>query len=193
MDIRRWVLNDLEHQTFQYKITAGLVPKQRWSERPHEGANSVAFLVWHIARWHDIAVNVVLRGAPPVLDADWTARLGVGVAPGTAFTSDDVDRLGEAIDPAELEAYWQAVFDHTTEWITGVDDQELDDLLEAVPDLDARFAAAGDILSDAGGWVADFLRGSRGARFLAWTALSHGYWHLGELQTVTTALGFPVA
>ena len=46
--------------------------------RPREDLNSVAWLMWHIARAEDIMVNTILAGRPQVFDDTWMKRLGIG-------------------------------------------------------------------------------------------------------------------
>src|SRR5437879_2163982 len=44
-----------------------------------QGLNSIAWLLWHVTRFEDVAINAVLRDAPEVLDREgWAAQLGVG-------------------------------------------------------------------------------------------------------------------
>src|SRR5712691_12486379 len=45
--------------------------------RPREDLNSLAWLMWHIARAEDILVNAVLAGRPQVFDDPWKKRLGI--------------------------------------------------------------------------------------------------------------------
>src|SRR2546428_116917 len=45
--------------------------------RPREDLNSLAWLMWHIARAEDILVNTVLAGRPQVFDDPWKKRLGI--------------------------------------------------------------------------------------------------------------------
>lgn len=190
MDLRTWLLDEIDTHRFQYAITAGMVPKDRWHERPRPGDNSVAWLVWHIARWNDISVNAELRGGPVVLGDEWTRRLGVGPQPGTGMTDDDVDALSSAIDPEQLEAYFHAVLDDLEGWMKGLDDDALDAVLAREIDSDAFWDANPELLPEAAAWVRDFGRGATGARLLRWGYVGHTYWHLGELQSVTTALGY---
>jgi hypothetical protein len=64
--------------------------------RPH-GLNSIAWLVWHIARYEDI-LNLLLVGRPQVLDEEhWLPRLrvsmrdvGTGPSESEAVTSGNV-------------------------------------------------------------------------------------------------------
>src|SRR5919108_4861840 len=46
--------------------------------RPREDLNSLAWLMWHIARAEDIIVNGVVAGQPQVFDDAWMKRLGIG-------------------------------------------------------------------------------------------------------------------
>ena len=55
---------------------AGLSDEQM-RVRPREDLNSLAWLMWHIARAEDIMVNTVLTGRPQVCDAAWMKRLGI--------------------------------------------------------------------------------------------------------------------
>lgn len=164
----------------------------RWSERPRDGDNSVAWLVWHMARWHDIAVNVLVRDVDPVLDDAWQRAIDVGVAPGTGFTSEEVDEFSQRVDPTALDKYWAAVLDRTTDWLTSIDDQELDDLMTRVIDTDSRYRDSKvSLLVPASEWVRDWHRGHPGAWHLRWVVVGHTYWHFGEMQSVCTALGHP--
>src|SRR2546425_13356148 len=45
--------------------------------RPREDLNSLAWLMWHIARAEDIFVNVAFAGRPQVFDDGWTGKLAV--------------------------------------------------------------------------------------------------------------------
>jgi DinB superfamily len=49
------------------------------------GANSIAWLLWHMARSEDIGVNLFVAGRPQVIeDSDWARRLNIsdrGMAP----------------------------------------------------------------------------------------------------------------
>src|SRR5919206_4677208 len=45
--------------------------------RPREDLNSLAWLMWHIARAEDIMVNRLIAGRSQVFDEAWAKRLGV--------------------------------------------------------------------------------------------------------------------
>src|SRR5438876_7318049 len=55
---------------------AGLSDEQM-RVRPREDLNSLAWLLFHIARAEDIFLNPVLAGRPQVFEDGWAKRLGV--------------------------------------------------------------------------------------------------------------------
>ena len=59
------------------RILGGLSDEQM-RVRPREDLNSLAWIVWHIARTEDVFVNLMLAGRPQVLDDAWGRRLRVG-------------------------------------------------------------------------------------------------------------------
>src|SRR5438552_7589281 len=109
-------------------------PDGHWRTRPH-GVNSIAWLVWHMARVEDSGVNRLVFDRPQVLDdpaARWTERMNVPWRHhGTTMTSEDVDRLGAGVDVPVLWAYYTAVIDRTRELVAaGLSDEVLDPLVE---------------------------------------------------------------
>jgi len=62
--------------------------------RPHAGVNTVAWLVWHMARVEDVGVNRFVVDRSQVLDDGWLAKLGVGRRDvGTGMSDAEVDEL----------------------------------------------------------------------------------------------------
>jgi hypothetical protein len=173
---------------FAYQSSIGDVPIDRLTERPIPGGNSIAWLLWHLARAEDIAVNTVIRGCPQVLTNGWAASMGVGDARmGTGFDDDEVAAFGESVEVAQVLAYWDAVGRETIDWLSDVDL----DVLDTVPDVDARLAAADAVVNERASWVSNFWRGRPASFFLQFTAINHAYMHVGEISAVRGALGVP--
>ena len=55
---------------------AGLTDEQM-RVRPREDLNSLAWIMWHIARAEDIMANVIVNGRNQVLDDGWAPRLKI--------------------------------------------------------------------------------------------------------------------
>ena len=74
--------------------------------RPREDLNSIAWLVWHIARAEDIFLNPVLAGRDQVFDDAWMKRLGVTRKDfGIGMKSPEVSELTRAINLDALREY----------------------------------------------------------------------------------------
>src|SRR5256714_8148737 len=88
---------------------AGLSDEQM-RVRPREDLNSLAWLMWHIARAEDIMVNTILHGRDQVCDDAWRKGLGVSRRDfGIGMTSTEVTELTRQVDLAALREYRDAV------------------------------------------------------------------------------------
>src|SRR6267378_1022392 len=78
---------------------AGLTDEQM-RVRPREDLNSIAWLVWHIARAEDILVGQVVAGGAQLFDEGWKKRLGVTRPDfGIGMTSPEVSELTRQSGP----------------------------------------------------------------------------------------------
>lgn len=57
--------------------TFGGLTDEQMRVRPREDLNSIAWLMWHIARAEDILVGQVVGGGAQLFDEGWKKRLGV--------------------------------------------------------------------------------------------------------------------
>src|SRR5262244_3255894 len=90
--------------------TFGGLTDDQMRVRPREDLNSLAWLMWHIARAEDIVVNRVLAARAQVFDDAWLERLGIARRDfGIGMTSDEVTALTRQIDLAALREYRDAV------------------------------------------------------------------------------------
>ena len=152
--------------------------------RPADDQNSLAWLVWHMARCEDVAVNAAIAGQDQVFEDGWAAKMGVERADiGTGMTPDEVADLSERIDLDALVAYRHAVGLQTRDVIATIDDEQL----QAPVDPDRYRRAA--VLGEHAGWVGDFWAPWHGTDFL-YLATGHSYQHWGEAITVRALGGF---
>ena len=88
--------------------------------RPREDLNSIAWILWHIARAEDIILNPVLAGRSQVLDDAWVKRLGIARRDfGIGMTSAEVWDLTSKIDVGAVREYRDAVGRRTREIVEG--------------------------------------------------------------------------
>lgn len=145
--------------------------------RPH-GVNSIVWLLWHVARCEDGAINFFVAGQPQVLEREpWMDRLNVPLRhKGTAMTSDEVDALSARIDVAALRAYWTAVGANTCSVVSALAAGQLDEIVTAEERrrvlVDAGFGGPHENL--------DALQARPRGWFLAWPGLTHSYGHFFE-------------
>ena len=156
--------------------------------RPREDLNSLAWLLWHIARAEDIFVNVVLAGRGQVLDAGWAKRLGVARRDfGIGMTSPEVTELTRQIDLGAAREYRDAVGLRTRDVVSGFKPQDWEGT--TTTEANERAAAEGAYGARAEMIVKAFSGRPRTA-LLSGIALFHPTGHMGEAATVRTAGGF---
>ncbi len=98
----------------------GGVSDEQMRVRPREDLNSIAWILWHIARAEDIFVNPVLAGRSQVLDDAWVRRLGVDRRDfGIGMSKDEVSDLTGRVDLGALREYRDAVGKRTREVVGG--------------------------------------------------------------------------
>lgn len=177
-----------------------LLPDSVWDRLDHAqvrmqlpGHNSLAWLLWHIARSEDASVNRLVRGTPEVLDRDgWLQRLEVDVRyPGTGMSEEDVADLSRRINIKALHAYRDAVGRETRSWIESSELRGLDHIVE---DASERVAASGNYPPAVAEAMtrAGLFEGRTAASYLVRGPLLHSALHLGECIHVIETLGVPI-
>jgi DinB family protein len=156
--------------------------------RPGKGLNSLVWLLWHMARTEDVAVNLVVAGRDQVLDDAWIRRMNVPWRIiGTGMTADEVTEMTARADVAAVRVYRAAVGIRTREVVQGL---RADAWAEIVGDEDIKRAAVTGAFRD---WVEGakypWLGWSR-ADQLASSALRHNAAHIGEAVTIRGLAGF---
>ena len=167
-------------------------PPEVWRARPHN-LNSIAWLVWHLARFEDVGVNRLFDDRPQVLDepaACWPQRMGVPLRDvGVGMTDGEVTDLTAAIDIAALSAYSAAVGERTrlvaeslppAAWSEIVDQDRLRLVL----------FAEGALRPEAS-WIEGVFQGWTRGRFLSYLALTHNAGHLYDERVVLGLIGHP--
>ena len=167
---------------------AGLTDEQM-RVRPREDLNSIAWLLWHIARGEDIMVGRVLAGRPQVFDDAWLKRLGITRRDfGIGMSSSEVTDLTKQIDLGALREYRDAVGLRTREIVSGFKDQDWGGEVSA-PALE-QAAAEGAFAANRAEGIVKAFTGRPRALVLSGIALFHPAGHLGEAVTVRGAGGF---
>jgi len=185
VDLRGWIVDEhaAVESRFEQSVVAA-VPAERWRDPAGVGGSSIAFLAFHTAYHEDLAVNGVLRGVPPVLDAH-RAALGLDGAPRSLGLAEaEPEDLTAVLDLAALRSYGRAVHDATAAHLATLDPATLG----APGHGPAGLAAAG--VEDAEvPWLYRMWEGKPAAWFVQWEAIGHRVNHVGEMVSVRNRLG----
>ncbi len=119
-------LPDLVHDAVQ-----GLSP-ERLRRAPAEGANTIAWLLWHLTRVQDSHIAELLDAEQVYLSGGWAARFGL---------EPDASDTGYGHSPAQVAAVapesWRVLVDHygavharTVEYLGGLSAADLDRVVD---------------------------------------------------------------
>ena len=167
-----------ESWSFEDQIAEGLADEQMRCI-PRNGEHSIAWLLWHMARIEDTAMNLLVAGRPQVFnEGNWRERLKVSVCDtGNAMEDQEIERLCATIDVKALRAYRLAVGRRTREIVKAL---EPDDLRNKVdPRRLEQVLAEGAVVEAARG-VIDYWGRRTIAGLLLMPATRHNIIHLNE-------------
>ncbi len=152
---------------------ADLTPEQ-WYAIPagNPRTNTMAFEMWHYARTEDNIVRFIIQGRRPTvwMEGGWSQRLGLPpVAQGTGMPSEEAQALRIA-DLGAFQQYVQDVWASSRDYLSNPDTSVFDQpvLVKPLGEMPA-------------------------IRALGQVCMTHGFTHLGELETYRTLLGLKPA
>jgi uncharacterized damage-inducible protein DinB len=153
--------------------------------RPREDLNSIAWVLWHIARAEDIFLNPVLSGRNQVFDDGWMKRLGINRKDfGIGMKSPEVADLTKSVNVDALREYRDAVGKRTREIVGGFQAGDWEGQVQQ-PGVERAVAEGGFPAP-----VAQAFAGRPRAMVLSGLALFHPAGHFGEATTIRGAGGF---
>lgn len=172
-------------------ILPGLTDAQL-RQSPGPGQNSLAWLLWHVARNEDVAITVLAREQPQLLRrGDWLPRLNLTRRDaGTAMTAEECAVLNAQVDLGGLQAYRAAVAARTRAVVSALAPDQLAEMVNEAH-LQATFAD-GVIGSERARWLEQFFANHTQAWWLGFINW-HGAEHLlGEAFYIRSQNGIPV-
>jgi DinB superfamily len=178
----RWIISDL----FLKDLTDDQLRHQ-----PKEGLNSIAWYMWHTARWQDFSNTLISPGRKQVLNKDWLVRLNLSrLDVGTGMTREECTEFNKAVNIEALKAYWDAVGDAVRDVARSVVPQDLGKPVDSAQ-IQAMLVD-GTIANERANWVPGLLEGKPRSWFL-----SMAVWHtaehlLGGVVCVRRVSGIPV-
>ena len=179
--------SDVSGHVFPSQRVFGELSDDQMRMRPGTGLNSLIWLLWHMARTEDAAVNPVVAGRDQVLDDEWLRRMNVPWRIiGTGMTDDEVTKMTARADIASVRAYARP--SDSGPAVVGTLRPEGWDEIVGVDDI-KRGAVAGAFRDWVEGTKYPWLGWTRGDQ-LASSALRHNAAHIGEAVTIRGLAGF---
>ena len=168
--------------------TFGGLSDDQMRMRPREDLNSLAWLMWHIARAEDIMANVIVSGRNQVFDDGWAPRLKISRPDfGIGMSKAEVAELSAAVDLAALRDYRDAVGRRTREIVSAYVATDWEGEVEATTAERAGALGCFDPRTDA---LVKGMTGRPRRAVLSSIAIMHSAGHMGEGATVRAAGGF---
>lgn len=113
------------------KISLNDLGSEALSYRPEPGANSIAWLTWHLTRIQDDHVSEIAGLEQAWVTDDWAAKFGMEPDPendGRGHGPGEVAAITP--DSALLLAHHEAVSDRTYKYLATIDTNELDRIID---------------------------------------------------------------
>jgi hypothetical protein len=163
--------------------------------QPLPGVNPIGFLVWHMARSQDWAVNTAVRNVPEIIKREpWAGSPLATPGIGTGFDLDEAALAAARFELPALLRYADAVHAETVAWLRTADEAMLDN----IPDVAAHDAVHPEYQTPGfqaemdSGPEHDDAVGRKGGLpawiFLTSVSITHLHRHLGELDLIKDLL-----
>ena len=177
-----------------HHTATGLTPEQLVA-LPLPGVNPIGFILWHMARSQDWAVNTAVRGGVEVIKRDpWRSTPLAIPGMGTGFDLDEAAVVARQMKIDELLAYADAVHADTLAWIDSIHEGDLD----SIPDVTAHDRPHPEYQTpgfraemDSGPEHDDAVSGKGGLPvwiYLTSVSITHLHRHLGEVDLLKDLL-----
>jgi hypothetical protein len=171
---------------------AGLqgMSEAQWMARPGQGRNRVGFTAWHMVATRDWTIRSILQAERPV---GWDVPFaGSGIAKCDlpfGMSLEEADQIAEAVTPADVAAYSDAVTSEILRWLERTDEGALD-----APPPNGRAHLVFSSRYDEAGYREELDANSSGMSMTDWPtwqlltrpAFAHCLFHLEEMEFAKT-------
>ena len=186
MDLSAWLVDGHDDlRTRLFGAVVNQVPALRWHEQVDGGGSSITWLLFHLARHQDLALNTAIRNRVPLFATHQLALGLAGAAPGAGLSEREQPEVSAAIQPEPLTDYVEAVFGSTRRWMLRVSAMAL----ESIPDVARRLDRLASLDRSEFAWLYEMWAGHNVRWFVQWPVLGHGHGHLGEAIAVRNRMG----
>src|SRR5262249_3735611 len=127
VDLKHWIASDHMAVATRFDNAIGQhVPQQLWREAGPGGGPSIAWFLFHMTYYQDLALKPSIRDQEPLLDAHREA-IGLGdLSPGQGLSEAEDPVVTDALVLEQLDAYVADVNTATAAWIDDLSVMALD-------------------------------------------------------------------
>jgi uncharacterized damage-inducible protein DinB len=132
MDVRELLLELFGRIPEEVRLAVAGLDREQLVTTPEPGANTVAWLVWHLTRVQDSHVAELLDEEQLWASAGWAARFGMEPDPddtGYGHTAEEMAAV-RPDGPHVLVEYYDAVASRTNALLEGLTDDDLDRIVD---------------------------------------------------------------
>jgi len=149
----------------------------------HPSMNSLAWILWHVARVEDAGVNRFVAHKPQVYhEGDWMKTLGITAEHfGYGMPETEMRELSETIKLDALRGYWNAVISNTFSVLDELTPERLDETLSL--EEVAQVMIMEKVSTKQAGTNVPYAGWTR-LEALFHFSMTHYYWHGGEVRTI---------
>jgi hypothetical protein len=189
------IIQQLDTVNVRLHHTAADLTPDELVARPLEGVNPIGFILWHMVRSQDWAVNTAIRNEPEVIKGERWRQTRIAVPGiGTGFSAEEAADVAQRVRLQMLLAYADDVHEEISGWLRA----QPESLLDEIPDAaghDAphpEYQTPGFRAEMDSGPEHDDAVGRKGGLpawvYLTSVAVTHLHRHLGEVDLVKDLL-----
>lgn len=151
-----------------------------YSMMPTAKDETIAWVLWHIARIEDLTMNMLVAQREQVFQAEWKNRINVSITDtGNALTDDEIMELSSQINKEELIAYRNAVGQRTRDIVTALGASDMKRKV-SIQDLESIKLAGGLTDQENSQWLLAFWGKKDVAGLLLMPPTRHVIMHLND-------------
>jgi len=189
------LVQQLDTVNIRLHHSAGDLEPGELTAEPIPGVNPIGFILWHMARSQDWAVNTAIRDAPEVITGERWRMSPIAVpGMGTGFSAGEARVVASRVERETILAYADDVHTEISGWLRTRDES----LLDEIPDVEAHdarhpeYQTPGFLAEMGGGPEHDDAVDRKGGLpawvYLTSVAVTHLHRHLGEVDLLKDVL-----
>ncbi len=131
MNVSELLTDALGRVREQVPDVVGGLDDEQLAWRPDPGANSIAWLIWHLSRIEDDHVSDVAGTTQVWVDGGWAERFALPFPVADHGYGHSVEQVGQVRASGELLAgYYDAVARRTAAYVAGLGPDDLDEVVD---------------------------------------------------------------